>query len=336
MTTRWGFIATGTIATSQARDLALTEGAQALAVASRDEGRARAFADRHGFERAYGSYDALLADPDVDVVYVATPHAQHHAVVTAALRAGKPVLVEKSMTCTAAAARDLVALARAQGLFLMEAMWTRFQPNVVRLRELLAEGAIGDVRTVTADFGFRIDPSDTGARLWDPAQGGGAMLDAGVYPVSFAQMLLGAPSSLQVTGVLAPNGVDAEAALLLGFPGGQQALLATTLVSRPPSTARVVGTDGWIDVEGPMFRTPALHVHRGGAQEAEVVSLPATGANYVHQLRHVQECLAQGLTESPVMPLDDTLAVMEVLDRALEQLGARHADEGFPAAEARA
>ena len=333
MTTRWGFIATGGIAATLAGDLALTEGARALAVASRDLGRAQAFAERHGFERAYGSYAELFADPDVDAVYIATPHGQHHAVATQALRAGKPVLLETPVTCTAAAARDLVAVARESGAFLMEAMWTRLQPTVVELRRLLAEGAIGDVRTVSADLGFRA-PFDPDSRFWDPAKGGGALLDLGVYPVAFAQMLLGAPSSVQVTGALGTTGVDTEAALLLGWPGGQQALLSVTIVATPPSAARITGTHGWIDLDPPTYRPSRLHVHRDGVDEVEVVELPGAGSGYTEQFLHVQECLAQGLTESPVVPLDDTLAVMDVLDAALRELGAAPVDEGFPAASA--
>jgi predicted dehydrogenase len=327
--TRWGFVATGGIAARLAGELALVEGAVPLAVASRDAGRARAFADAHGFERAYGSYAELVADPDVDVVYVATPHAQHHAVVRSLLDAGTAVLVEKPMTCTADAARDLVGLARERGTFLMEAMWTRFQPLVARLRALVADGAIGQLRTVTAEFGFRADPAAVAHRLLDPAQGGGALLDLGVYPVAFAQMLLGAPSSVAVTGSLASTGVDAEAALLLGWPGGEQALLSTSLISTPGGGATLIGTRGRIELEAPFHRTPRLVVHRAGAGEPEVVEAPYHARGYVHQLEHVQDCLARGLVESPVMPLADTLAVAQVLDTAMRALGAAPADEGF-------
>ena len=201
MTLRWGFLGPGRIAATVAADLALLEDATPLAVAGRDLGRAREFAAANGFERAYGSYAEMLADPDVDAVYVATPHAQHHAVTSTVLAAGKPVLVEKAFTCTLAAATDLVEQARAAGVFVMEAMWTRFVPNVVRLRELIADGAVGEVRQVHADLGL-VGPQDPGNRLWDPAQGGGAMLDLGVYPVSFAQMVLGAPVSPKAGGVL--------------------------------------------------------------------------------------------------------------------------------------
>ncbi|GAB2689159.1 Gfo/Idh/MocA family protein [Thalassiella azotivora] len=327
MGVRWGFLGTGSIASTVAGDLALTPGAEAYAVASRDGSRAERFADQHGFGRAYAGYDALLADPDVDVVYVATPHGQHHRDVSACLDAGKPVLVEKAFTVSAAAARDLVQRARDRRLFVMEAMWTRFQPLVVELRRLAADGAIGQVRTVHADLGF-VGPQDRGHRLWDPAQGGGALLDLGVYPVSFAQMLLGAPTSVAVHGALGDTGVDAEVGLLLGWDDGASALLSCTLTATPFAGARIVGTHGRIDLEEPFHHTGSLTLHRPDV-DAEVVTRGYTGRGYVHQLEEVQRCLAEGLTESPVMPLDDTLAVMDVLDGALEHLGAVHVDEGF-------
>lgn len=327
MTTRWGVLATGGIAATVVDDLALVEGAERLAVASRDLGRAETFAAEHGVERAYGSYEELLADPDVDVVYVATPHAQHHAVTSAVLAAGKPALVEKAFTCSLAAADDLVKQSRAAGLFVMEAMWTRLQPGIVRLRDLVADGAIGEIRSVTADLGFVL-PFDPSHRLFDPDQGGGALLDLGVYPVSFAQMLLGTPTRVQATGVLNELGTDSESALLLGFESGAHALVSCSLLGDTPGRATVVGTEGRITIE-PRFHHPSriLLERRGG--EPEVIENPLVGRGYTHQMEHVAQCLADGLTESPAMPLDDTLAVMGILDEALELLGAPHGDEGF-------
>ena len=329
MTLRWGFLGPGRIAATVAADLALLEDATPLAVAGRDFGRAREFAAANGFERAYGSYAELLADPDVDAVYVATPHAQHHAVTSAVIAAGKPVLVEKAFTCTLAAATDLVEQARAAGVFVMEAMWTRFVPNVVRLRELIADGAVGEVRQVHADLGL-VGPQDPGNRLWDPAQGGGAMLDLGVYPVSFAQMVLGAPASVQARGSLAATGVDAESGLLLSYADGRVALLSCSLLAASPGRAMVVGTGGCILVEPRFHHPPCLVLQRDG-REDEVVERAPTGRGYAHQLQEVARCVRAGIAESPVMPLADTLSVMAVMDEALDQLGGVHRDEGFPA-----
>lgn len=322
---RWGVVGPGRIAGGVMGDLGHTGGVL-HAVASRSPDRARAFAERHAAPVSYGSYADLLADGDVDVVYVATPHRQHHGVALAAIEAGKHLLVEKAFTCTVAGAQQVVDAARARGVFVMEAMWTRFQPAVVRLRELLAAGAIGEVRAVHADLGLRLpfDPTD---RLWDPAQGGGALLDLGVYPVSWLQLLLGGtPSSVSVTGALGPNGVDAESTLLWACDDGRHGVATCSLLSPLPGRAVVFGTEGWIEVP-PRFHHPSrLLVHRASGRSAdssEELTAPATGAGYAHELDEVHRCLGLGLVESPTMPLADTLAVMGVLEQALHGLGVR-------------
>lgn len=325
--TRWGIVATGAIAAQIAADLDHVPGARKVAVASRDLARARVFATEHGIERAYGSHAELFADDEVDVVYVATPHAHHHAVASEAIAAGKPLLVEKAFTCSAAATNDLVAQARAAGVFVMEAMWLRFQPGLVRLKQLVDSGAIGEIRAVHADLGF---PSQAPAthRLLDPRQGGGALLDCGVYVVSFAQWLLGAATSIAVTGRLGPTGVDVEAGLLLGYPGERHAVLSCSLASASPGQAAVVGTEGRIIVP-PRFHHPAtIRLERLG-HAPEVIDNPLTGHGYAHELEHVARCLAAGDRESSVMPLGDTVEVMRVLDHALQALGAPHVDAGF-------
>ncbi len=328
---RWGVVGPGRIATNVVGDLAGMPGGQLHAVASRSVERARAFAAEHGAQVAYGSYAELLADPDVDAVYVATPHRQHHGIALAAVAAGKHLLVEKAFTVTLAGAREVVDAARARGVFVMEAMWTRFQPAVVRLRELVADGAIGEVRTVSADLGLRVpfDPSD---RLWDPAQGGGALLDLGVYPASWLQMLLGGtPASLDVAGTVGPNGLDAECTLLWRTDDGPHGVGHCSLLSPLPGRASVFGTEGWIEVP-PRFHHPdSIVVHRTGGgrsvESSEEVVAPSTGTGYSHELDEVHRCLAAGLTESPTMPLDDTLAVMSVLEQALHALGVHHEED---------
>jgi predicted dehydrogenase len=322
---RWGIVGPGRIAESVMGDFAHVPGARPVAVASRSADRAAEFAQRHGLERAHGSYADILIDPDVDVLYVATPHPQHHAIALAALDAGKALLVEKAFTATTAGAVEVVDRARERGVFVMEAMWTRFQPAVVRLRELVADGAIGEVRSVQADLGVarEYDPLD---RLFALELGGGALLDLGVYVVSFAQMLLGAPDTVHVAGSLFPTGADAEAALLLGYEDGRTATLSTSLRYPTPGQARVFGTTGWIDVL-PRFHHPrTIVLHRGGAEPETITRLP-TGTGYAHELAEVTECLRAGRTESPVMPLADTLAVQAVLGQAADQLGIRHAED---------
>ena len=321
---RWGIVGPGRIAENVVADFAVVEGARPVAVASRSPERAQAFADRHGIERAHGSYADIVADPDVDVLYVATPHPHHHALAVAALRAGKALLVEKSFTATTAGAQEVVDLARETGTFVMEAMWTRFQPAVVALRELIADGAIGEVRSVQADLGIarEYDPVD---RLFDLSLGGGALLDLGVYVVSFAQMLLGTPERLVAAGSLFPSGADAEASLVLDYGDGRTATLMTSLRNALPGQARVFGTTGWIDVP-PRFHHPSTIVlHREGA-EPETFTRPPLGAGYAHELIEVNEGLRAGRTESAVMPLADTLAVQTLLGQAAEQLGVPHAE----------
>jgi predicted dehydrogenase len=322
---RWGIVGPGRIAENVVQDFAVVDGAQAFAVGSRSADRAADFARRHGLERAYGSYAELVADPDVDVLYIATPHPQHHAVAMAGLRAGKALLVEKAFTATAEGATEIVDLARSTGRFVMEAMWTRFQPAVVALRDLVADGAIGEVRAVQADLGVRrtFDPAD---RLFAPALGGGAMLDLGVYVVSFAQMLLGTPETVTATGSLFANGADAEAGLLLGRADGRTASLTISLRCALPGAARVFGTDGWIDVL-PRFHHPdTIVLHRPGAEPKTITRRPL-GGGYAHELIEVTEGVRAGRSESAVMPLADTLAVQRVLVEALAQLGVHYAED---------
>jgi predicted dehydrogenase len=324
-TLRWGIAGPGRIAHGIARDLAVVEDCELVAVGSRSLERAAAFAAEHaasapaGGARAHEGYGALLADPEVDVVYIATPHRQHAKLARAALAAGKAVLVEKAFTCTVAGAQGVVDVAREHGGFAMEAMWTRFAPLVVRLRDLVADGAIGEVRAVHADLGVVRSP-DPADRLWDPAQGGGALLDLGVYPVAFAQLLLGTPDSVQVRGTVGPTGVEQDAALVLGYDDGRWALVDCSLRMPLAGAASVIGTAGRIDVL-PRFHHPTDAVlHRVGA-DPEPFAAPLVGGGYSHELVEVRDCVRAGLAESPVMPLADTLAVLSVLEQALEALG---------------
>ncbi|SDR72600.1 Predicted dehydrogenase [Friedmanniella luteola] len=322
-TVRWGVLGPGRIAQALVRDFVHVDGAAVVAVASRSLDRAQAFADEHGLPQAYGSYAELLAADDVDVLYIATPHPQHLAL--AAVEAGKAVLVEKTFTATVAGAEEVVAAARRRSVFAMEAMWTRFQPAIVAARALVDDGAIGEVRQVQADLGVErpFDPAD---RMFDLAQGGGALLDVGVYVVSFAQYFLGTPDRVVAHGSLTSTGVDAEAGLLLGYADGRVATLLATLRHHTPGAARIQGTTGWIEVP-PRFHHPgAVVLHRRGA-EPEVISRPPTGGGYAHELVEVTEAVAAGRTESAVMPLDDTLAVQRVLGEALEQLGVVHHED---------
>jgi predicted dehydrogenase len=321
---RWGIVGPGEIAASVLPDFARVPGASVVAVASRSAERAKKFADRFGIARAYGSYAQIVADDEVDVIYIATPHPQHYEIALAGIEAGKALLVEKSFTATVAGAEEVIAAARDRGVFVMEAMWTRFQPAIVTVRRLVDEGAIGEVRQVQADLGVdrAYDPTH---RLFDPAQGGGAMLDLGVYPVSFAHYFLGEPTSVDVVGSLAPTGVDYEAGVLLGYPDGRSASILMSLRNPTPGAARIFGTGGWIEVP-PRFHHPKhIVLHRTGS-DPETIEGPPVGRGYSHELLEVTQCVRAERTESAVMPLDDTLAVQRTMNNACEQLGVFHAE----------
>ncbi|MFD9611935.1 Gfo/Idh/MocA family protein [Streptomyces sp. NPDC090082] len=324
-TVRWGILATGGTAERFAADLRTLDGAEVVAVASRAEASAKAFADRCGIPRAYGDWAGLLADGDVDVVYVATPHHAHRAAAGLALEAGKAVLCEKALTLNAAEAAELVALARGRGLFLMEAMWMYCNPLIRRIAELVRDGAVGEVRTVQADFGLA-GPFDPGHRLRDPAVGGGALLDLGVYPVSFAHLLLGEPSAVHAHARLSPEGVDLNTGMLLGWDSGASALLSCSLEADTPLTASVTGTAGRIDLPRGFFFPERFTLHRPGREPEEF-----TSADDPHSLRHeaaeVARCLRAGATESPLVPLDGSLAVMRTLDAVRDRVGVRYPQE---------
>jgi predicted dehydrogenase len=324
-TVRWGIVGPGRIASLVIKDFPYVGGAEAVAVASRSNERAQAFATQHGLARAYGSYQEIMADEDVDVVYIATPHPQHNAIALAAIAAGKAALVEKTFTATVAGAEQVIAAARDRRVFVMEAMWTRFQPAIVMARALIDDGAIGDVRQLQADLG--VDrPYDPADRLFDPAQGGGAMLDLGVYVVSFAQYFLGTPDRIEASGSLAPTGVDAEAGLLLGYDDGRVATLLISLKHHTPGAARIQGTAGWIEVP-PRFHHPhRIVLHRRG-REPETISRPPLGTGYSHELIEVTERVCAGDPESTIMPLQDTLDVQRILNEACEKLGVHHTED---------
>jgi predicted dehydrogenase len=234
---------------------------------------------------------------------------------------GKAVLVEKSFTVAPAAARQVAAAARVAGRFAMEGMWTRFCPAVARLRALVADGAIGEVRAVTADLGLR-QPVDPATQSFDPAEGDGLLFHLGVYPVSFAQMLLGTPESVVAHGMVHASGADLEESVLLRYPGGRSALLFASLLSPVPGEARVLGTSGWIQVP-PRFHYPSrIVLHRPG-HDPETIDAPLTGAGYAHELAEVTVRVAAGHTESEIMPLAGTVAVQDIMGEIATQLGLR-------------
>ncbi|WEH27079.1 Gfo/Idh/MocA family oxidoreductase [Streptomyces sp. AM 3-1-1] len=324
---RWGVLATGGIAASFAADLLTVPGAELVAVGSRTEESARAFAERFTIPRAHGSWAALAADEDVDVVYVATPHTAHLEAARLCLEAGKGVLCEKPMTLNARQAAGLVDLARARDVFLMEAMWTYVNPLVRRLKLLVDEGAIGEVASVEADFSVD-GPFPADHRMVDPAQGGGALLDLGVYPVAFAQLLLGEPEGVRASAKLSERGVDLQTGMLLSWANGAHALLRCGLLGAGPTRATVVGSEGRVEVSGGFFHPASFVLHRRGAEPVTYTAREEGGGEgYVPEAVEVTRCLREGLTESPLVPLEGTLAVLRTLDRVREVTGVRYEGE---------
>jgi len=314
---RWGILSTGGIAATFVDDLRLLPDAVITAVGSRTEEAAKQFAATHGIPTAHGSWRALAEDPEVDVVYVATPHSGHVAATMTVLDAGKAALTEKPVALDVAQATELFAAARERDLFLMEAMWTRFNPVVQRALELVASGAIGRVTSVSADFGF-LAPDDETHRLHARALGGGALLDLGIYPATIAHLFLGPPDEIRAWADLGPQRTDRNTAMILGYASGALASLTCSLVSATPWLAVVAGTHGRIEL--PSVMCPQhLTLHRG--ESAEVIDLSYRGKGYHFEAAEVNRCLREGLTESPTMPHAESLAVLTTLDPVRAQIG---------------
>ncbi|MQY22209.1 Gfo/Idh/MocA family protein [Nocardia macrotermitis] len=329
MSFRWGIVGTGTIARAFAAALTRVPDARLVAVASRSRKNAEAFGAEHGVAaaRCYPAYEKLAADDDIDVVYVATPHSEHHQNTLLLLNAGRNVLCEKPFALDAAQAAEMVAAARRNNRFLMEAMWSRFLPAYVTLRELIGAGAIGTVLCVEADFGF-VAPPDPAHRLFDPTLGGGSLLDLGVYPISLASMVLGEPDRVTASGRIGPAGVDEQVAVLSGYDSGAIAIGKSSIRSVLACTGRITGSDGHIELPAPMYCPDELVVWSRGVTER--LSLPAArdgegdeaaGGGLHHQVLHVHERLRAGHLESDVMSLDESVAVMRTLDAARRQIG---------------
>jgi predicted dehydrogenase len=315
---RWGILSTGHIAEAFVSDLQRMPDAEVVAVGSRSTEAAEVFARRFGIERAHGSWQALADDPDVDAVYVATPHHAHFEASLLAVRAGKATLTEKPFTLDAPSAQLLIETAQANGVFLMEAMWMRCIPAIRRIAGMIADGAIGDVTAVHADFGLQ-GPFDETHRLRARALGGGALLDLGVYPITFAQLFLGTPTTIEAWARLSPAGVDENTGILLGYDSGALAVLTCSLIGDTARRAVVTGTAGRFEVPRGFFRPTEFTLWRGA--ESERVELPFDGLGYHFEAAEVHRCLREGLLESPVLPHAETLAVMRTLDAVRVKIG---------------
>jgi len=314
---RWAVVGSGGIGRRTVGDLRLCDDAEVVAIASRSRATADAFAREHGLALAFDDFGALCASPDVDAVYIGTPHATHFALASRALSAGKHVLCEKPLTMTADEARELGRIASAHRVFLMEAMWMKFSPAMRKAVELVGAGAIGEPRFLQAGLGYPVPP-DGPKRFWDAALGGGALYDMGVYTITLAQMFLGDLREVSVTGTMRPDGVDLDEAITLRYAGGAIAQLATSITFLVPPRGWLGGRQGSIDFQEPLFSPAGLRLTTGQPPAPPAVrdlSFTREGAGYVPMFRAVNACIRTGATEHPLHPVSATAEVLEIMQR---------------------
>ncbi len=322
---RWGIVGTGKIAASFAEDIGHAPNAELLAVGSRSRAAAEAFGDRFAIPRRHASYASLAEDPQVDIAYIATPHTQHHENSALCLQAGKAVLCEKPFTVNAGEARSLIDLARQRGLFLMEAMWTRFLPATRELRRLLEQGVLGEVRMLAADFGKRFD-FDAASRLFAPELGGGALLDLGVYPVSLASLVFGPPARITSMVSMGRTGVDEQEGIVFGYEGGRLAVLYASMQATTPDEATILGSRGYLRIHTPMHAPERMTLCLEGSQE-QSLEYPIRGNGLHYQAIEAMRCLREGMRESDSMRLEESLEVMQAMDAVRSQWGLRYPGE---------
>jgi predicted dehydrogenase len=322
-TVRWGILGTGKISRAFAAALKDTPGAVLAGVASRSSENAASFGHEFGAAASYGSYQALADAGDVDIIYIGTPHPMHAENALMALHAGKGVLCEKAFTMNRREAEEVVALARAKKLFLMEAMWTRFMPALAEVRRIIASGEIGRVHQVTADFGFAATQGPE-HRVFNPELGGGALLDLGIYPLSIAAALLGPVASVQAQAEMGPTGVDIDTVFTLRHKDGGTSACSCSLRARTPCELTVSGERGYVRMNTMFHRARSISVVLAEGS-ARTVDTPFIGNGYAHEAIEAQRCFLEGLIESPGMTHEETLALMGVMDTVREQIGLRYA-----------
>jgi len=320
---RWAAVGTGTISRSVVPDLQSCDGASVVTVQSRDGDKAARFAEEFGIPASTDDYDAVLADPSIDAIYLATPFATHHAMTRAALSAGKHVLVEKPMTMDASEAADLFELSADRGLFLMEAMWMKFSPVFIRLLEEVHTGTIGEPRNVRASFGIPF-PIEGNASKWDVTRSGGALLDQGIYPITLAHAVFGEPVRVLAGGTVREDGLDVAEHFTIEYSDGRYAQCASSMAEFTELSASVSGPRGWLTVSAPFWASTGLEIHAGSAEKIfhapDAVHFPHEGSGYIPMLRAVIAAIASGVTEHPVHTAAETLAVMHTIDEIFAQI----------------
>lgn len=321
-TVRWGVLAPGVIADAWTAAVHSHTDQRVAAVASRDLDKARRFAERHGIRTAYGDYEQLVADPEVDVVYIAPPHTEHKRLALLAIAAGKHVLVEKPLATTEADAREVLDAARAQGVFAMEALWTRFLPQTTVMRQLLDDGVLGQLQLASADFGevFGYDPA---SRAFDPILGGGALLDIGIYSLWWTTFALGSPTSVSAYGRLAPTGVEETTTVVTSHDGGAVGAASATMMAATPNVAAVSGDRARIEVDRPFWEPGGFTLIAGDERLHFADPAGLRGRDgLAYESTAVAAHVAAGLLESPLHPHARTLELIRIIDEARRQVGA--------------
>ena len=322
---KWGILGTGGIARAFARELSFLNNHIVAAVGSRNQESAENFAIEFPGCRSHASYEALVTDPDIDAIYVATPHPMHVKHTVLALNAGKPVLCEKPFSINAAEARTMVEASIENNVALLEAMWMRFLPHIYEVRKIVASGILGEIISVSADHGQRL--ADQGiARLIEPSLAGGALLDLGIYPVSFAHMVLGVPSKIEAAAVMTDKGVDASTSMLFTYATGAQAILSTTMVAQTPCRAVISGVNGWLEIDRTFYNPTSMRVH---LYDGTVTEYPSAyqGHGLREQAMEFERIVRAGKYESEFLTHKHTLEIMELMDQIRNKIGLKYPGE---------
>jgi predicted dehydrogenase len=328
-TIRWGILGTGRIAHKFTSDLKLVEDAELIAVGSRSQQSADDFNKEFSVKYAHESYEALADNPEVDVIYVATPHNLHYENTLLCLQRGKAVLCEKPFAMNSRQAEEMITFAKEKKVFLMEALWTNFHPHYIKMQEMIGQGLLGEIRSVLANFGF-IPIPPVPARIFDPALGGGTVMDIGIYNVFIALNTLGKPDHIDAAMTPASTGVDEQCAILFRYKNGAMAQLFSTFSSNLATEADICGTGGRIRLTSRFYEpSSTVEYYKERVDSKEIIRVSKeSGFGYQYEARHVNDCLQKGLTESPVVSFADTLLLMETLDKIREVAGIRYpADE---------
>jgi predicted dehydrogenase len=317
----WGILGPGGIARAFAKDLTLLEGHTIGAVGSRSLANAQSFADEFG-GTAYGSYEELVNDSTIDAIYVATPHPAHHDNVILALNAGKPVLCEKPFAVNAQEAQAMVDAASRNNVALMEAMWARFLPHYAKVREIVASGVLGPILSIHADHGQRLADQNI-PRLVEPQLAGGALLDLGIYPISFAHMILGNPQSIKSTAVMTDKGVDAQTSMIFTYDNGAQSILTTTMIEQTPCRAVVAGLNGWLEIDRTFYNPASMRVV---LNDGSITQYPNqySGHGLREQAEIFKRLVQSGQFESEILSWQDTVDIMKTMDTVRKQIGLKY------------